>query len=146
MLEPFHWIGPIRPAPYCVFSQSFLGCEDWAITSAGDFQIQPPFHHLPIWKRQVSRSQPLIIMMSFSQQEERLQMGQKPPTQLVSGLLLKAEKAGNVSQRMTKEQNNIQPTGGGKKTKKQKKLCCGIVIYSRLWKNCPLESFSRAAS
>lgn len=35
--------------------------------------------------------------MSFSQQEERLRMGQKPPTQLVSGLLLKAEKAGAIS-------------------------------------------------
>lgn len=56
--------------------------------------------------------------MSFSQQEERLQMGQKPPTQLVAGLLLKAEKAGDVSQRMTKEQNNIQQTGGGKKEPK----------------------------
>lgn len=83
-------------------------------------------------------------MMSFSQQEERLQMGQKPPTQLVAGLLLKAEKAGDVSQRMTKEQNNIQQTGGGKK--EPKKLCCGVVIYSRLWQNCPLESFSTAAS
>lgn len=61
----------------------------------------------PIWKRQVSRSQPQIIMMFFSQQEERLQMGQKPPTQVVSGLL-KAEKAGAISQWMTKEPNNIQ--------------------------------------
>lgn len=51
-------------------------------------------------------------MMSFSQQEEHLQMGQKPPTPLVLGLLLKAEKAGDVSQWMTKEQNNIQQTGG----------------------------------
>lgn len=48
MLEPFHWTGPIRPAPYCVFlTIIFFSCEDCAITSAGDFHIQPPFHHLP---------------------------------------------------------------------------------------------------
>lgn len=57
-------------------------------------------------------------MMSFSQQEERLQMGQMLPTQLVSGLLLKAEKADAVSQRMTKEHNNIQQTQEGKKINK----------------------------
>lgn len=34
-------------------------------------------------------------------------MGQKPPTQLVLRLLLKVEKADAISQRMTKEQNNI---------------------------------------
>lgn len=78
-------------------------------------------------------------MMYFSQQEERLQMGQKPPTQLVSGLLLKAEKAGTVSQRMTKQQNNIQQTK--EEGEKNKKKTCGIVIYSRLWQNCSLESF-----
>lgn len=57
-------------------------------------------------------------MMSFSQQEERLQMGQMLPTRLVSGLLLIADKAGAISQRMTKEHNNIQPTQEGKKIKK----------------------------
>lgn len=66
--------------------------------------------------------------MSFSQQEERLQMGQKPPTQLMSGLLLKAENAGDVSQRMTKEQNNIQQTGGKKITNKKNFVVASLFI------------------
>lgn len=57
-------------------------------------------------------------MTSFSQQEERLQMGQMLPTQLVSGLLLIADKAGAISQRMAKEHNNIQQTQEGKKINK----------------------------
>lgn len=66
--------------------------------------------------------------MSFSQQEERLQMGQKPPTELVSGLLLKAEKAGTVSQRMTKQQNNIQQTKEEGEKNKKKKLVASLFI------------------
>lgn len=76
-------------------------------------------------------------MMSFSQQEERLQMGQKPPTQLVSGLLLKAEKAGTVSQRMTKQQNNIQQTKEeGKKNKKKLVASLFIAVCGKtvLWR------------
>lgn len=58
-------------------------------------------------------------------------MGQNPPTQLVSGPLLKAEKVGRVSHRMTKEQNNVQQTPDRKE--EGGKLCCGIFIYS-----CPV--------
>lgn len=136
-----HFIGQRQSliAPYCVFSELFLGCEDCAIKSTGDFHMYPPFHHLPHLKETLSRSQPQIIIMSFSQQDERLQMGQKPPTQLVSGLLLKAEKAGAISPRMTKEHNSIQQTEG---EKKKKKLCCGIFIYSWLWQKCPWRALA----
>lgn len=66
--------------------------------------------------------------MSLSQQEARLQMGQKPPTLLVLGLLLKAENAGDFSQRMTKEENNIQQTGGGKKKQKKNFVVVSLFI------------------
>lgn len=58
-------------------------------------------------------------------------MGQNPQTQLVSGPLLKVEKVGRVSHRMTTEQNNIQKTRD--RNEEEGKLCCGIFIYS-----CPV--------
>lgn len=94
----------------------------------------------PIWKRQVSRSQPQILIMSFSQQEERLQMGQKPPTHLVSRLLLKAEKAGAISQWMTKEHNNIHQTQEEKKKRNKK----NFVVASLFIADCGKTVLRRA--
>lgn len=78
--------------------------------------------------------------MSFSQQEERLQMGQKPPTHLVSRLLLKGEKAGAISQRMTKEHNNIQQTQEEKKNNNKK----NFVVASLFIADCGKTVLRRA--
>lgn len=97
-------------APYCVFSQSFFGCEDCAITSAGDFHMHPPFHHLPHLKEtcvKITTSDNNDVFFAAGGTSPN---GSELPTKLVSGLLFKAEKVGAISQRMTKEHNNIQQT------------------------------------
>lgn len=55
--------------------------------STGDFHIHPHFHHFPHSKGTSVKFTALGNYDVFSQQEGRVEKGQKPPTQPVSRLL-----------------------------------------------------------
>lgn len=80
------------------------------ITATGDFHIHPHFHHFSHSKGTSVKFTASGNYDVFSQQEGRVKMGPKPPTQPVSGLLWKKKKIDSIFHRMTHEPINIQWT------------------------------------
>lgn len=88
----------------------------------------------PIWRRQVSRSQPLVIMMSFHSRRDVSKWVRDLQLNLCQGYFWKEESGQNLS----------SDDKGAKKHSidMRKKKIVSIFIYSCLWQNCPIQRTS----